>query len=55
MGKHGKEDSAHLANIGIIRTDETQTIKEIQSTIESVKVIDASIAKYPIPPATVTK
>lgn len=56
MGKRGKVPSSHLANIGIVRPpDQTMTIKEIQDTVANIKIIDDSIAKHPIPPATVTE
>ena len=55
MAKHAKEFDQAITNIGIMRTDETQTYKEAQQVMRDVHIIDESAKRHPIPPATVTE
>lgn len=53
MGKHAKESTAPNYVSGMVANDKTQTISDIQKTVENVRVIDESIKKHPIPEPTV--
>lgn len=52
MAKHAKEPDQAITNIGIMRTDETQTYAEAQQVVRDVQIIDESIRRHPIPPAS---
>lgn len=53
MGKHAKDDGNIMPLLDTKKLVTGKVVSNDESVRESVRVIDESIAKHPIPPATV--